>query len=63
MSEFEKQVRKALIDHGMTLSDLANELGITVSYVYDILKGNRAPEAQIQKIRDILSLGGVDADE
>lgn len=40
MSEFEKQVRHALIDRDMTMTDLANELGITISYVSDLLKGN-----------------------
>lgn len=38
MSEFEKQVRHALIDRDMTMTDLANELGITISYVSDLLK-------------------------
>lgn len=41
MSEFEKQVRHALIDRDMTMTDLANELGITISYVSDLLKGKR----------------------
>lgn len=41
MSEFEKQVRHALIDRDMTITDLANELGITISYVSDLLKGKR----------------------
>lgn len=36
MSEFEKQVRHALIDRDMTMTDLANELGITISYVSDL---------------------------
>lgn len=40
MSEFEKQVRHALIDRDMTMTDLANELGITISYVSDLLKDN-----------------------
>lgn len=37
MSEFEKQVRHALIDRDMTMTDLANELGITISYVRNLI--------------------------
>lgn len=59
MSEFEKDVRKALIDRGMSLSDLAHEIGISVSYIYEVLRGTRRSEEQIQKIRDYLDLGGV----
>ncbi len=32
MSEFEKQVKKALIDRNMTMGDLAEALGISLSY-------------------------------
>lgn len=56
MSEFEKQVRKALIDKEMSLSDLANELQISVSYLYEILKGTRKSDEQKQKIRNLLGL-------
>lgn len=62
MSEFEKAVRKALIDREMSLSDLANEIGISVSYIYEVLRGTRRSEEQIQKIRDYLDLGGVEDD-
>lgn len=56
MSEFEKQVRKALIDKEMSLSDLANELQISVSYLYEILKGTRKSDEQKQKIKNLLGL-------
>lgn len=59
MSEFEKAVRKALIDREMSLSDLAREIGISISYMYEVLRGTRRSEEQIQKIRDYLDLGGV----
>ena len=52
MSEFEKQVRHALIDRDMTMTDLANELGITISYVSDLLKGKRTNQEQLQRIKD-----------
>lgn len=63
MSEFEKQVRKALIDRDMTITDLAAELGITVSYVHDILTGKRTPDHQIQRIKEILDLKEGDPDD
>ena len=56
MDEFEKAVRKALIDREMRLGDLAEQLGISISYLYDILSGNRKAEHQKKKIFDILEL-------
>ena len=58
MSEFEKAVRKALIDRDMKLTDLADLLGISVSYLYDILNDNRKAEHQKKKIIEILELEG-----
>jgi len=56
MNEFEKAVRKALIDKDMKLTDLANHLGISLTYLYDILNGNRKAEHQKKKIIEILEL-------
>lgn len=56
MSEFEKEVKKALIDKDMTMGDLAKILGITLSYVSDLIKGKRTNKEQIQKIRDVLDI-------
>lgn len=56
LNEFEKQVRHALIDHQMTLTDLAGQLGVSVSYVYELIKGTRKSEDQKEKIRTILGL-------
>lgn len=58
MSEFEKQVRHALIDRDMTMTDLANELGITISYVSDLLKGKRTNQEQLQRIKEFLAEAG-----
>lgn len=63
MSEFEKQVRHALIDHNMSMKELAEQLEITVSYLYDILTGARKAEHQKQRIRQLLSIGGGEDDE
>lgn len=56
MSEFEKQVRKALIDNEMKMTDLAEQLGITMSYLYDIITGKRKAEHQKERIRQLLSI-------
>lgn len=56
MSEFEKEVKKTLIDKDMTMGDLAKILGITLSYVSDLIKGKRTNKEQIQKIRDVLDI-------
>lgn len=58
MDEFEKAVRKELIDRDMKLTDLADELGISMAYLYDILNGNRKAEHQKKKIVEILQLEG-----
>jgi predicted transcriptional regulator len=63
MSEFEKQVRHALIDHDMSMKDLAEQLEITVSYLYDIITGSRKAEHQKQRIRQLLSIEGGDSCE
>ena len=56
MNEFEKAVRKALIDKDMKLTDLADAIGISLTYLYDILAGNRKAEHQKKKIIEILKL-------
>ena len=56
MNEFEKAVRKALIDRDMKLTDLANVIGISLTYLYDILAANRKAEHQKKKIIEILEL-------
>ena len=56
MNEFEKTVRKKLIDKDMKLTDLANAIGISSTYLYDILAGNRKAEHQKKKIIQILEL-------
>ena len=62
MSDFEKQVRIALIQQGKNLTNLASELGISVSYLYEIIKGTRKADEQKSKIRNLLGLD-TEADE
>ena len=63
MSEFEKQVRHALIDHNMSMTDLASELGISVSYVYEIITGTRKAEGQKARIKSFLGLTDSDDEQ
>ena len=56
MNEFEKAVRKALIDRDMKLTDLADAIGISLTYLYDILNENRKAEHQKKRIIEILEL-------
>ncbi len=56
MSEFEKAVKIALIQRSMTMQDLADALGITISYVSDLIHEKRNNVTQIQRIKDFLEL-------
>ncbi len=56
MSEFEKKVKKALIDRNMTITDLAEALGISLSYVSDLIKEKRTNEDQLARIKKFLNL-------
>lgn len=50
------QVKKAMLDKGMTASELAKELQISNSYLSEILKGTRKGMKQRDKIIKILQL-------
>ena len=60
MSEFEKAVKIALIERNMTMQDLADALGITISYVSDLIKEKRNNAQQIARIKDFLGLSDND---
>lgn len=55
-TEFGAEARKVMLLNGITMTALASELGITVSYMSDILKGNRAGEKHKVKIAEILGI-------
>lgn len=57
MNEFEKTVRKALIDKDLSIKDLSQKIGISQAYIYDIFKGNRPGSKQKEKIVQVLELG------
>ena len=58
MSEFEKDVRKSLIDRGMSMTDLARALSISNAYVYDIMSGRRNANDMKQKMIHFLEMDG-----
>lgn len=60
MSDFKKQVRIELIHKGMTMKDLADEMGISVSYLSELLNSTRTNQAQLDKIKYLLD---IDEDE
>lgn len=63
MLDFKKQVRIQLIHKDMTMKDLADEMGICVSYLSELLNGTRTNQSQIQKIKEILNIGDEDEEE
>lgn len=63
MSDFEKQVRHALIEKEMSMTDLAMNLGVSISYVYEIIKGTRKAEQMKQRIIQVLEIDDSDNDE
>lgn len=63
MTDFEKAVRHALIDRNMSVTDLAGKLGISVSYMFEIIKGTRKAEQQKERIKQFLGIGGEDDEQ
>lgn len=55
-----KQVKKRLIDRGMTQKDLADQLGTTPQYLNKILHGERSGKKYQESIRALL---GMDREE
>lgn len=53
---FELKVKMQLIKKNMTLTQIAEELGISLAYVSDIVRGNRKAEHYRKKIMEILGI-------
>lgn len=53
---FGKEVEKSLIDNDMTKGDLAKAIGISQSYLTDVLKGTRVGVDVKSKIAECLEL-------
>lgn len=56
MTDFEKVVRKALIDKELSIKEFANQLGVSQAYIYDIFKDNRPAKKQRERITSFLNL-------
>ncbi|MDO5361944.1 MAG: helix-turn-helix transcriptional regulator [Eubacteriales bacterium] len=56
MSDFKKEVKIQLIHKGMTMTNLAEEMGISISYLSDLLNGKRTNQAQLDRIKTFLNL-------
>ena len=50
------QVKIALIKKGWSQRELARRMDITVSYLQDILNGNRKPEERLKQIEELLEI-------
>ncbi|MGJ0714015.1 helix-turn-helix domain-containing protein [Enterococcus raffinosus] len=50
------QVKMALIPLGWSQRKLAREMGITMSYLQDLLKGNRNSKERLEQIEDLLGI-------
>lgn len=55
-SEFGLKVRSWLLENQKTLTWLADEMGVSVSYVSDILKGSRKSERRIAEIKKLIGM-------
>ena len=63
MTKFEKAVRHELIEREMSMSDLAEALQISQSYLYELLQGTRKSEEQKKRIMQFLKLKEGDASD
>ncbi|WP_246552255.1 helix-turn-helix domain-containing protein [Vallitalea pronyensis] len=55
-SYFGKEARKIMIDKGMSMTQLASQLGISRPYLTEIFSGTRKAKKQKQKIATILGM-------
>lgn len=51
-----KQVAHALIDKEWSQRELARQMGITMSYLQDILLENRKPKERLEQIEELLGI-------
>ena len=55
-SEFGLKARTEMLRRGVTITELAKQLGVSPSYVSDILRGVRKGKPQRKRIAEILGL-------
>lgn len=63
MKPLEKTVRKRLIDFDMTLTDLSNEMGWSLQYTLDVIRGKTQGPASITNKIKILYFLELDIEE
>ncbi|BCX29485.1 helix-turn-helix domain-containing protein [Latilactobacillus sakei] len=63
MKPLEKTVRKRLIDFDMTLTDLSNEMGWSLQYTLDVIRGKTQGPASITNKIKILNFLELDIEE
>ena len=56
MSDYEKSVRIGLIKNDMTMAKLAVTLGISKTYLYDIINGSRNSVKNRARINAVLGI-------
>lgn len=56
VTEFEVQARVAMLKKGLTFTAIAKELGVSATYVWDIVKGTRPGTGQKEKIAEMLGI-------
>lgn len=56
ITDFEMKARMAMLQKGITFTSLAKELGVSATYVWDIVKGTRPGTGQKEKIAEILEI-------
>lgn len=54
--DFEMKVKKELRKQGKTITTLAKELGISVAYCSDVIRGNRQGIKVKEKIKEMLKI-------
>ncbi len=55
-SDFGLEARSAMLKKGITMTALAKELGVSATYVSEILKGTRNGKNQKTKIAQLLDM-------
>ena len=54
--DFKRKVKIELAKRDMNLTTLAEKLGISISYISELLNGTRFNEERIQQIREYLNI-------
>lgn len=52
----EEKISIAMKRKGYTYQKLADEMGVSIGYVYDIAKGNRTNAERLEQVRKILEV-------